>query len=274
VLQLPPVSNEQELREAVLGLGLNERDVPGIAQLFGHPTTLLELEPPVRRREMVWSALRALERAALQGPVTVVCEDVDRFDHPSLEILRRAAEVTDLALPPIVMTSTVAFGAQWPAALPRLELGALEAADLTEIVGRLDRAGVPTSRRVAEKHDRPGGRIERVAVQLERGAAGEHDVHLLVTERLLRMALDHLVARRIGGVGVHTEGLDSQGAADRPPAQAAGHGDRLHVRDAQTAPRLVHPLDATGTVPPHPVSKTRAGSRPPEEGTLVARTMT
>ena len=64
MLQLPPVSSEVELRDAVLAIGLNERDVPGIAQLFGHPTTLLELEPPVRRREMVWSTLRALERAA------------------------------------------------------------------------------------------------------------------------------------------------------------------------------------------------------------------
>src|SRR4051812_13493858 len=79
VLQLPSVSSEVELRDSVMQLGLNERDIPGIAQLFGHPTSLLELEPPVRRREMVWSTLRALERAAASGPVTIVCEDIDRF---------------------------------------------------------------------------------------------------------------------------------------------------------------------------------------------------
>ena len=115
VLQLPPVSSDAELRDAVLAAGLNERDVPGISQLFGHSTTLLELEPPVRRREMVWSALRALERAAVAGPVTIVCEDIDRFDHPSLEILRRATEMLDLQLPPIVMTAHTSFGSQWPA---------------------------------------------------------------------------------------------------------------------------------------------------------------
>ena len=142
VLQLPPVSTEHELRAAVLGVGLNERDVPGIAQLFGHPTTLLELEPPVRRREMVWSALRALERAGSQGPVTVVCEDIDRFDHPSLEILRRATEVADLSLPPIVMTATTAFGTQWPGTVPRLEVGALDAADLRALVDGLEDQGV------------------------------------------------------------------------------------------------------------------------------------
>jgi len=109
ILQLPPVSSEIELRDAVLGIGLNERDIPGIAQLFGHPTTLLELEPPVRRREMVWSAVRAIERAATTHSVAIVCEDIDRFDSPSLEILRRATESTDLALPPIVMTTQPGF---------------------------------------------------------------------------------------------------------------------------------------------------------------------
>jgi tetratricopeptide (TPR) repeat protein len=142
VLRLPPVSSEIELREAVLSVGLNERDIPGIAQLFGHPTTLLELEPPVRRREMVWSTLRALERAAMMGAISVVCEDIDRFDHPSLEILRRATEVTELALPPIVMTTTTAFGAHWPLSVPRLEIGALEATDLTRIVDTLDKSGL------------------------------------------------------------------------------------------------------------------------------------
>ena len=79
---------------------------------------------------MVWSTLRALERAALPGPVTIVCEDIDRFDHPSLEILRRTTEVHELTLPPIVMTATTLFGSQWPSAVPRLEIGALEAKDL------------------------------------------------------------------------------------------------------------------------------------------------
>ncbi|HLL21082.1 MAG TPA: protein kinase, partial [Kofleriaceae bacterium] len=141
LLRLPPVSSEAELRDAVLSVGLNERDIPGIAQLFGHSTTLLELEPPVRRREMVWSALRALERAAMMSVVTVVCEDIERFDHPSLEILRRATEVGELALPPIIMTTTTAFGSQWPLAVPRLEVGALDARDLSKIVEQLERAG-------------------------------------------------------------------------------------------------------------------------------------
>lgn len=176
VLQLPAVSSEGELRDAVLASGLNERDVPGIAQLFGHPTTLLELEPPVRRREMVWSALRALERAAIAGPVTIVCEDIDRFDHPSLEILRRATEVHDMTLPPIVMTSSAAFGAQWPANVARLEIGALETEDLEEIVAYCEDKGVrglPPAQTLFETTRAYPGHLEHVVRYLLEGGKAE-----------------------------------------------------------------------------------------------------
>ena len=176
ILQLPPVSSEVELREAVLGIGLNERDVPGLAQLFGHPTTLLELEPPVRRREMVWSTLRALERAALGGHVTIVCEDIDRFDHPSLEILRRATEVTELALPPIVMTATTVFGSQWPTSVPRLEVGALESEDLTRIITNLEKAGlrgIPKAQVLFENTRAYPGHIEHLVRYLIEGGRTE-----------------------------------------------------------------------------------------------------
>ena len=153
VLQLPPVSSEEELRDTVLGLGLNERDIPGIAQLFGHPTTLLELEPPVRRREMVWSALRALERVAVAQQVAIVCEDVDRFDSSSVEILRRATESGELALPAIIMTTTPTFAEPWPAGAKRLMIDSLEASDLDAIVQALTKAGVRGLRhRAANRH--------------------------------------------------------------------------------------------------------------------------
>ncbi|HET9623532.1 MAG TPA: protein kinase [Kofleriaceae bacterium] len=176
VLQLPPVSSEAELRDAVLGIGLNERDVPGIAQLFGHPTTLLELEPPVRRREMVWSTLRALERAAEAGPVTIVCEDIDRFDHPSLEILRRATEIGELSLPPIIMTAHTSFGSQWPASVPRLEVPALEAADVAEIVRALEHAGMrglPPVQQLFETTRAYPGHLEHVVRYLLEGGKAE-----------------------------------------------------------------------------------------------------
>ena len=194
VLQLPPVSSEIDLRDSVLAIGLNERDVPGIAQLFGYPTTLLELEPPVRRREMVWSALRALERAAAAGAVTIVCEDVDRFDHPSLEILRRATEANELALPPIVMTATSAFGGQWPGAVTRLDVGALDAKDLDGIVRHLATAGVrglPPVQQLFETTRAYPGHVEHVVrYLLEGGKAEDTKVSLpdLIAARLSMLA--------------------------------------------------------------------------------------
>jgi len=179
VLQLPPVSSDLDLREAVLSIGLNERDVPGIAQLFGHPTTLLELEPPVRRREMVWSTLRALERAATQAPITAVFEDIDRFDHPSLEILRRATEATELTLPPILMTATTAFASQWPASMERLEIGALEASDLSQLAELLAESGVrglPAPQELFEITRAYPGHLEHVVRYLLEGGKAE-DLH-------------------------------------------------------------------------------------------------
>ena len=194
VLQLPAVSSEADLRNAVLGIGLNERDVPGIAQLFGHPTTLLELEPPVRRREMVWSALRALERAAASQPATIVCEDIDRFDHPSLEILRRATESNELSLPPIVMTAQTSFGEQWPAVVTRLEIGALDAKDLETIVRGISSQGMrglPTVQQLFETTRAYPGHVDHVVrYLLEGGKAEDTKVSLpdLIAARLSMLA--------------------------------------------------------------------------------------
>jgi serine/threonine-protein kinase len=194
ILQLPAVSSEVDLRDAVLAIGLNERDVPGIAQLFGHPTTLLELEPPVRRREMVWSALRAFERAGANAKTTIVCEDIDRFDHPSLEILRRATEANELQLPPLVMTAQTSFGEQWPAAAARIELGSLDSADLETIVKAISKSGMrglpPTQQLFETTRAYPGHIDHVVRYLLEGGKAEDTKVSLpdLIAARLSMLA--------------------------------------------------------------------------------------
>ena len=230
VLQLPPVSSDVELRDAVLQIGLNERDLPGIAQLFGHPTTLLELEPPVRRREMVWSTLRALERAAAVGPVTIVCEDIDRFDHPSLEILRRATEVVDLALPPIVMTAHTSFGSQWPASVPRLEVAALDASDLTAMVSRLEKIGLkglPPVQQLFETTRAYPGHVEHVIrYLLEGGRAEDTNISLpdLIAARLSMLkqsTRDVLQAAAVLGIEPQLDLLRSMLASDALEAALA-----------------------------------------------------
>ena len=241
VLQLGPVSTETDLRAAVLALGLNERDVPGIAQLFGHPTSLLELEPPVRRREMVWSALRALERAALNDAATIVCEDVDRFDHPSLEILRRATEAHDMMLPPIVMTATAPFGEQWPAASERLEIGALDAADLEAIVKGIaanGMRGLPTVQQLFETTRAFPGHVDHVVrYLLEGGKAEDTKVSLpdLIASRLSMLARstrEVLQAAAVLGIEPQHDVLKAMIASDTlDPALADAEAHGLLGRD-------------------------------------------
>src|SRR5262249_892802 len=127
-------------------------------------------------REMVWSALRAFERVAAKGPIAIVCEDVDRFDHPSLEILRRATEVDDLVLPPITMTAQSAFGEQWPAHAARLDVGSLATADLEVIVTKLTAAGVrglPSVQQLFEATRAYPAHVEHVVRYLVEGGKAE-----------------------------------------------------------------------------------------------------
>jgi len=81
---------------------------------------------------------------------------------------------------------------------------------------------VPLRRRVGQEHERAGGRVELLAVEHEAGVAADHDVELLVAEPLLGVPLDHVLARRHGGIGVDAERLHAEQVAQRQPAQAGG----------------------------------------------------
>jgi eukaryotic-like serine/threonine-protein kinase len=142
LLNLPPVCGSEELATAVLELGLTVRDTPAIAYLFGIATTLGDLEPGVRRRELIQTILRALAAAAGAGPTALVFEDIDRYDRPSLEILRHFGE-SSLTLPPALLVTEPGFAATWPASGARLELGPLDAT----LVGRVHEQLVATGAR-------------------------------------------------------------------------------------------------------------------------------
>jgi hypothetical protein len=242
ILQLPAVSSAGDLREAVLHLGLTERDVPGIAQLFGHPTTLLELEPSVRRREIVRSALRALERAAASHAAVVVCEDVERFDPPSLEILRRASEAPDLELPPIVMTAPPAFETQWPGPVARVAIGPLEQGDLEHVVHDVAQAGVrglPPTQQLFETTQGYPGHVEHIVRYLLQGGKAE-DVKVKLPDLIAaRLSLlpqstrDVLQAAAVLGTEPQLDLLRAMvpgDTRDRALADAEAHG--LLARDA------------------------------------------
>ena len=93
--------------------------------------------------------------------------------------------------------------------------------------------------RVADEDDGALRRVDLLAVERERGVADDHDVRLLVPERLLGVLLDDVVADGGRGVGVDPERVDPERAAQRLPLHA-GDGDRLDLGDPDDGIRLGH----------------------------------
>jgi len=120
LLSLPPVCPADELKREVAKLGLNERDVPGIAELFGFESDLWPLEPAVRERELVAATIRTLCAGAAKVNGLLVFEDVDHYDYPSQELLRRL-EQTDNH-PRVLFTTVPELSQRWGNDTPQLAL--------------------------------------------------------------------------------------------------------------------------------------------------------
>jgi serine/threonine-protein kinase len=205
VLQLPPVCQDQELREAVAEFGLGDRDLPGISELFGHPSELWELEPPVRRRELIASTLRVFKALAMREAAAIVFEDAERYDQPSLEIVRRVVELDTAAALRVIVSIDPVAAAQWPEGLTRVELVPLDGDALGFIASQLARSGAPGMPSAARLAELTGGVPAHV----------EHLVRYLVEGGNLDaapQALPDLVAARLSMLP-HTSVLLLQAAA-------------------------------------------------------------
>ena len=125
-------------------LGLSSRDVPGIAELLGAEGPLWQLEPVVRRREVLASVCRLFAALGARGPLVLVVEDVDRFDQPSQEVVQRLVEAGQgLASPRIVLTGGPELAGAWPDWVEQVELGPLEESDLVALLEELREGGLP-----------------------------------------------------------------------------------------------------------------------------------
>lgn len=88
VLQFHKTPTFLELSKAAARSGLPERDVPGLAEAFGLEGPAMELELAVRRREARAAAKRALLSVGRRyANSVIVFADINRYDHPSLEII-------------------------------------------------------------------------------------------------------------------------------------------------------------------------------------------
>jgi serine/threonine-protein kinase len=202
VLELSPPIEVAQLSKAVARVGLPDRDVPGLAELFGLPSAFSNLELAVRRREANAAALRALLAVGRRFPRAVLAlTDVDQFDHPSrqlVEQLAREAPARDLRL---VLTSR-----------KPLDLGGevVVVAPLTPATSRELVVAVANSKHVPDGRslfDLTGGvpeALEQVAGWLARGNSAADLPSLLVDLMSIRINRLDVAARRVlQAVAVH-----------------------------------------------------------------------
>lgn len=141
VLALPPVCAYDRLSAGLELLGLSRRDLPGVAELFGHHGELWQLEPEVRRRELFASTIRVLRAATAScGQAVFLLDDVDCYDQPSRELLESLAAVEDELPLRVIVTHEPAFAGRWPARIARLDLAPLNEDDFAGLAAHLDQA--------------------------------------------------------------------------------------------------------------------------------------
>lgn len=93
ILQLPDASTYEEIGDILEDIGLSERDLPGIGELFQHEGGgLWQLESQIRRREVFASTLRLLRAAGDMYSAVLAFEDFHLYDQPSRDLVRQLCE--------------------------------------------------------------------------------------------------------------------------------------------------------------------------------------
>ena len=142
-LGLDPSGRVDTLAPAVEQSGLTARDLPAIAELLGEEGPLWQLEATVRRREILASLGRLFVARAQRGPVVMLFEDVDRYDEPSQEAIRRLIEVArGQERLRLILTNGPSLADRWPGTLARLELAPLGPAAVAALTGHLRQTGL------------------------------------------------------------------------------------------------------------------------------------
>lgn len=212
-LELPPVCAREDLDRAAVRRGMSSRDVPGLAELFGHPSELSELEAPIRRREIVASAARALAAEAQRGPTAIVFEDADRYDAPSLELVRRMVE-RGMGDARAMVVLDEEHARTWPPDCVRVTLEPLDADDLGFIISQLARAGQAGLPSVVQLTEMTGGlpaHVEHLLRYLVEGGGVDQAPSALpdlVAARLATLPRDTLVALQGAAVFGRDAALD------------------------------------------------------------------
>jgi len=235
MLELPPVCGKDELAAAAVARGLGERDVPGLAELFGNLSELAELDAPVRRRELFASVVRAFAAEANRGPTAVVFEDLDRYDRASVDLVRRVVERNSSGVR-VVVTLTPAEARTWPADCLRITLDALDGEALGFFATQLTRGGAVgelTALQLTELTAGVPAHVEQLVRYISEGGAIEHaatSLPDLIAARLTTLPRDPLRVCQAAAVF-------GREAALAQVAEASGLGDDFDAALAQAIER-------------------------------------
>jgi tetratricopeptide (TPR) repeat protein len=194
VLALPTVCPYDRLSRGLELLGLSRRDLPGVAELFGHHGELWQLEPEIRRRELFVSTIRVLKAAtASRGKAVFLLDDVDVYDQPSRELLDSLSQIREDTPLRVVAAHGQALVHHWPAHVERLGLPSLDEDDFAGLAVHLEQVGhenMPSAREMAL---RTGGNPNHL----------QHLVRFIVEGGQLERApqsLPDLIAERLGAL--------------------------------------------------------------------------
>jgi tetratricopeptide (TPR) repeat protein len=152
VLALPPVCPYDRLSAGLELLGLSRRDLPGVAELFGHHGELWQLEPQIRQRELFVSTMRVLKAAtASRSKAVFLLDDIDLYDQPSRELIDLLSQIEEDTSLRVIAAHGPALVNHWPAHVERLGLPLLDEDDFAGLAVHLEVAqeSMPSAREMA-----------------------------------------------------------------------------------------------------------------------------
>lgn len=173
LLGLSDESLYDDLSHVLESVGLSRRDVPGIAELFGHHSELWQLEPDVRRREIFAAVARVLGSAARGCRVVVLFENVDRYDVPSKNLVRHLVERGGEHTLRMIVSMCPESTKDWPIDAERLDIDPLDGDDLLALDVYLEDAEIPNLPSASQMIQLTGGHPAHVDQVVRYAAEGQ-----------------------------------------------------------------------------------------------------
>lgn len=240
-LGLPPSPTLADLSKAVASVGLPERDVPGLCEMFDTEGPLRSAEIAVRQREAFAAARRVIEAIDTRFPGAVVCLfDIDQYDRPSLRLLEALCQSLDGTGVRILMTT--ANAAVVPPGAISLCLGNMSPESIVNLAART--AERPLTTEEQELITRLAGGLPAHASELGRWAQGGGlweqcpesyvDLVSLRVGRLGQMERKAVQAIALMGTRIDRETLNTlAGVETRSAVDALCHAGFATIEDSE-----------------------------------------